>query len=553
MSRRLGLMYLILSILFFCISCRNSYRDIDKNTQVFCYNEPSNVTSLDPAYARSMANIWVVNQIFNGLVQLDNDLQIVPCIAKSWIVSEDGKTYTFFLRDDVYFHSDISLVHDRKVVAGDFVYSFSRIINPATASPGSWIFQNVKRENDGRPSFKAINDSTLVIELVEMFPPFLGLLSMQYCSVLPKESVDFYGKDFRKNPIGTGPFKFQYWKENVKMVLLKNPMYFEFDSAGTRLPYLDAINITFIVDRQTAFLDFLKGNIHMITGIDATYKDALLDKGGNLKDRFKDDIYFMTEPFLNTEYLGFNLENKNRVLQDVRIRLALNHCFDRKKMIRYLRNNIGTPGIYGFVPPYMHGFSEEVQYGYNYNPDYAISLLSEAGYPGGQGLPPIVLTTTSNYLDICQYIQHEAAKIGIKIKIDVTPPATLREMIAGGNVEFFRASWIADYPDAENYLSLFWSRNFAPDGPNYTRFSNAEFDVLFEKAIKTADNDSRTEMYRQLDSIVISQAPVIILYYDRVVRFVRKEVSGVTSNPMNLLILKHAKIDTSGSLKIQGI
>jgi ABC-type transport system substrate-binding protein len=534
------LICLCISILFFS-SCKRPSQKIS-DEMIFCYNEPANITSLDPAFARSMANIWAVNQIFNGLVQLDNSLNIIPCIAKSWVISEDGRIYVFHLRDDVFFHKDISTGEGRKVIASDFVYSFQRILDPSTASPGTWIFQNVRRNNNNIPAFLAPDDTTFTIELNDVFPPFLGLLAMQYCSVVPRESVEYYGQDFRKHPVGTGPFKFQFWKENVRLVLLKNPDYFEQDSAGNHLPYLDAVNITFIVDRQTAFLDFLKGNIHMISGIDATYKDALLERNGQLKEKYINEIDLLTEPFLNTEYLGFHLGKQDEAFHDVRIRKALNSCFDRTKMIRYLRNNMGTPGIYGFVPPHMPGFSENIGYGYDYNPEYASKLLAEAGYPGGKGLPPFRLTTTSNYLDLCQFIQHEAAKIGIIVKIDVTPPATLREMITQGNVDFFRASWIADYPDAENYLSLFSKSNFPPAGPNYTRFHSEAFERLFRKAVATNDDMQRFQYYCELDSMVMEASPVIILYYDVVVRFIRKEVTGLSSNPMNLLTLKYTRI-----------
>lgn len=524
------------------IAC-NSRKTRESDFMIFSYNEPANITSLDPAYARSMSNVWAVNQIFNGLVQLDDELKIQPCIAKSWTISDDGTVYTFHLRDDVLFHPDISLEKGRRVVAADFVYSFRRILDPAVASPGTWIFQNVRRDVNNDPMFYAPDDTTFMIRLTEVFPPFIGLLAMQYCSVVPEEAVKYYGQDFRKHPVGTGPFIFTYWKENVKLVLLKNPGYFEVDENGSRLPYLDAVNITFIVDRQTAFLDFLKGNIHMISGIDATYKDALLDKQGRLREKYKNDIYIQTEPFLNTEYLGFQLDEtsrgfKNKALADVRVRQAINYCFDREKMVLYMRNNMGTPGIYGFVPPFMPGFDETISYGYHYDPERASMLLKDAGFPDGYGLEPITLTTTSNYLDLCQYIQHEAARVGINIRIDVTPPATLREMNAKGDAGFFRASWIADYPDAENYLSLFTSRNFAPEGPNYTRFSDPEYDRLFEIAVKTTNDSVRYNIYRQLDSIAISSAPVVVLYYDRVVRFLRTEVAGISSNPMNLLSLK---------------
>jgi ABC-type transport system substrate-binding protein len=529
-------------------------KDISDDIMIFCYNEPANITSLDPAYSRSMANIWGVHQIFNGLVQLDDSLHIAPCIAESWEISSDGLNYTFFLRNDVFFHADPSVPSGRRVVAGDVVYSFNRILDPDVASPGTWIFQNVKRDSLGNPHFVAVNDSVFSIVLDHPFSPFIGLLAMQYCSVLPHEAIEYYGQDFRKHPVGTGPFQFAFWKENVKLVLVKNPLYFETDSAGKRLPYLDAVNITFIVDRQTAFLDFLKGNIHMISGIDASYKDALLNRDGTLKEKYHDQMYLQTELFLNTEYLGFQMDEKtagfkNPALSDVRVRQAINYCFDREKMMRYLRNNMGIPGIYGFVPPRMPGFGTNHTYGYNYNPGKAGELLAEAGYPEGKGLEPVVLTTTSNYLDLCQYIQHEAQKLGIHIQIEVTQPATLREMNAKGEVSFFRASWIADYPDAENYLGLFYSKNFAPEGPNYTHFSSSEFDRLFEEAIITTSDSIRFKLYRQLDSMVMMQAPVIVLYYDQVVRFVRKEVSGIHSNPMNLLTLKKTRIDSKNTPK----
>lgn len=534
----------------FCFVCFACIRQSDRfaGKMIFCYNEPGQITSLDPAFARSMSNIWAVAQIFNGLVQLDHHGNVVPCIAKRWDVDQNGLRYTFYLRDDVYFHAGIDSLFFRPVVAGDVVYSFRRIVDPTVASPGAWIFSRVRRLPDGSPAFFAPNDSTFILELSEPFPPLLSLLTMQYCSVVSPDAVEYYGNTFRRNPIGTGPFQFRYWKEGQLLVLTRNPHYFEFDSSGTRLPYLDAVNVTFIADRQTAFLNFLRGNIHFISGLDASYKDALLHRDGTLKQQFRRTVQMQVVPFLNTEYFGFLLDTTAsgfhyQVLNDKRIRQALNMCFDRKKMIRFLRNNLSTPGTYGFVPPYLPGFDTTISYGYNYNPSKARQLLIEAGYPDGKGLPEIELITTPNYLDLCQYFQHEAAKIGIKIKIDVTQSATLREMIAQGRAPFFRASWIADYPDAENYLALFYSRHHAPNGPNYTRFTHSIYDKLYLASLHSVDQQKRYHLYRQLDSIVMSEAPVIVLYYDMVVRFVRTEVKGLSPNPMNLLILKNVRLE----------
>jgi peptide/nickel transport system substrate-binding protein len=532
--------------LLFCLLVLFSCVDRDKNIgkNVFRYNESANISTLDPAFARDQAIIWATNQLFTGLVQLDENLQIRPCIAKSWDVSDSGCEYLFHLRQDVYFHQSPAFKDGtgRRVVASDFVFSFSRILDPSVASPGFWVFNNL--EKTGRkPPFEAINDSTLILRLAQPFPPFLGLLTMQYCSVLPHEALEFYGADFRSNPVGTGPFRFKIWQEGVKLVLVKNEHYFE-KSGDQQLPYLDAVAITFIPDKQTVFLDFIKGKLDFMSGIDATYKDELLTRLGTLKPKYQSSISLNTQPYLNTEYLGFMVNSKtdsgNLALHDKRVRQAINYAFDREKMIRYLRNNIGTPGIFGIIPKGLPSFDSSRVY-CHFNPVKAAQLLAAAGFPSGKGLPPITLTTTSDYVDICKYIQHQVSTLGINMKIEVSTPAAIKEMKAEGKLAFFRASWIADYPDAENYLSLFLSRNFCPRGPNYTHFSNTEFDRLYEKTMVTIDDSVRYFYYRQMEQIMMEEAPVVVLYYDQVLRFVRKNVHGLGSNAMNLLVLKNVK------------
>lgn len=538
--------FLLFFVVLLLVSCGGNNSAHDGRT-VFRYNEAAGISSLDPAFARSQANIWAVNQLFNGLTQLDDNLTVRPCIANSWTVSDDGLTYTFHLRNDVFFHEHpLFGAKPRKVVANDFVYSFNRITDPATTSPGGWIFSPVKRDLEGHCAFSAPDDSTFIVELSHAFPPFPGMLSMQYCSVVPHEITTHYGRDFRSNPIGTGPFYFKMWKEGVKMVLLKNPRYFETDSTGTPLPYLDAVAISFVIDKQTAFLEFVKGNLDFMSGIDASYKDELLTRSGELNPDYKLKFNLSKAPYLNTEYLGFVVDtilpqSKNNPLCDVRVRQAINYGFDRRKMMLYLRNNIGIPGTYGFIPPGLPASGTDGTYGYNYKPDKARQLLAEAGYPGGKGLPPITLSTNASYLDLCQYIQSELEAIGITLKIDVSPPGTLREQMAKSEVPFFRGSWIADYPDAENYLSLFYSPNFTPAGPNYTRFSNTLYDNLYRMSLAETNDSIRYSQYRSMDSIVMAHAPVVVLYYDEVLRFTQKNIEGLGNNPLNLLTLKYVR------------
>jgi len=526
------------------MSCQH-YNESDKGKTVFRYNEAANITSLDPAFARDQANIWAVHQIFNGLVQLGDNLEIMPCLARAWIISPEGLTYTFHLRRDVFFQGSPAFQNGkgRKVVARDVVYSFNRIPDPKIASPGSWIFNYVDEKN-GHYCFEAPDDSTFIIHLKQTFPPFLGLLTTVYCSVVPAEAINYYAQEFRKNPVGTGPFCFKMWKEGVKLVLTKNPNYFETDH-GARLPYLDAVAITFLADKQSAFLEFLKGRLDFMSGIDPSYKDELLTKEGRLNPKFVGKFRMITQPYLNTEYLGFLVDTKKcqdkpQPLCDPRIRQAVNYAFDRHKMIRFLRNNIGTPGIRGMIPKGMPGFDSSLVC-YDYNPGKAKELLALAGYPGGKGLPAITLSTTSDYLDICRYLQHQVGEIGIELKIDISPPAALKEMKAQAKLPFFRGSWIADYPDAENYLSLFYGRNFSPQGPNYTHYSNPEFDRLYEKSMSCVVDSIRYQYYRQMERILMEESPVVVLYYDQVLRFIGNDVEGLGSDWMNVLTLKKVR------------
>ena len=279
--------------------------------------------------------------------------------------------------------------------------------------------------------------------------------------------------------------------------------------------------------------------------MDASYKDELLTRDGKLQSKYESKINLITQPYLNTEYLGFMVDavkiKSENPLRLQKIRQAINYGFDRVKMMRYLRNNIGTPGIFGMIPMGLPGFDSTKMKGYFYDIQKAQKLLAEAGFPNGKGLPEITLSTTSSYLDLCKYIQQQLIEIGIPIKVDVAPPGSLREMMAQCKIPFFRGSWIADYPDAENYLSLFYSKNHSPEGPNYTHFTSPEFDRLYEKSMTETVDSLRFKMYQQMDNLIMEQAPVVVLYYDQILRFTQKNIQGLGSNPMNLLVLKKVK------------
>ncbi len=527
----------MLSVLFltFLAACNNSTNKT--NLKVFRYNQASGIASLDPAFSKDQATIWACNQLYNSLVALDSNLNIVQSVAKSWEISEDGKTYIFHLRDDVFFHHNSCFENGkgRKVIAQDFVYSFLRITDPKTASPGAWIFTG--KIAAGSP-FIALNDSTFQLKLSRPFPPILGILSMQYCSVIPQEAVEKYGSSFRANPVGTGPFKLKNWVEGNALVLIKNENYFELDEEGNQLPYLDAVKVSFMDNKKTEFLSFKQRELDFLSGIDAAYIDEVLEEDGTLKKELSGKLNLQKSAYLNTEYLGFNLagnnENENPFL-NISLRKALNYGIDRNAIIRYLRNGVGVPAHQGFVPKGLPEFDESLK-GYTYQPVLAKQLLKKAGYRGQE----LKLYTNESYKDMALLITKQLEAIGVKAKLELVQPSMLREWMSSGKVEWFRGSWLADYPDAENYFAVFFGSNDAP--PNYTRFRNKKFDDLYFASASVNDLSERKKLYRQMDEILIDEAPVIPLYYDEVLRFSQTNITGLPCNAQNLLDLRRVKI-----------
>lgn len=525
----------------FAFSC--THHQEGKN--IFHYNEQSGIASLDPAFAKSLSVTWAVHQLFNTLVQTDDSLNIVPSLAKNWEISEDNLEFTFHLRNDVYFHDNEVFPggKGRKMTANDVVYSFSRIIDNNTASSGAWIFNN--RVDSVNP-FTAPDDTTFILRLIRPFHPVLGILSMKYCSIIPLEAIEKFGKDFRNHPCGTGPFQFVAWEEGQALILKKNLNYFETDSNGYHLPYLDGIKVTFYENKATEFLEFRQGRLDFVNDIDPSFKDEVLTKAGQLRSEWKDKIVLKKHPFLNIEFLGILQDTSRAVVQqsplkNLKIRQAINYGFNRRKMMLYIRNSVGIPAESGFIPAGLPSFDSSKVKGYNYDPASALQLLKEAGFPEGRGLPIIKLLTIPVYADLGSFIANELQQIGIKVQVEVVQKSVLLEQTAKSEALFYRGSWVADYPDAENYLSVFYGGNPAP--PNYTRYNNPAFDRLYELALSEKSDSVRYQLYREADQMVMNDAPVVPLFYDMVNWLIQPYVKNFTPNGLNILELRMVKLE----------
>jgi peptide/nickel transport system substrate-binding protein len=530
--------FLLLLITPICFQgCKKQVPESAQRTS-FRYNQHNPITSLDPAFARTQNNIWAVDCMFNSLVQLDDSLHVKPCLASSWTISPDGLTYLFNLRSDVFFHDDPSFPGSkgRKMNAADVVYSFVRLLDTEWPKPGSWIFKDRIAADS---AFTAVNDTVFCLRLKTPFQPMLQILTMQYASIVPHEACELYGRDFRRHPVGTGPFRFKIWAENQALVVVRNERYFEKDEKGAPLPYLDAVRTSFITDRKTAFLEFKQGKLDYFFGLESSYINELLTPDGRLQPALAEQFVFLKNPYLNTEYLGIRMDSTTGPLQQKKIRQALNYGIDRMQMLRLLRNGVGRPATSGFAPYGLPSFNDSLAHGYRYDPLRAARLLAEAGFPQGRGLPAITLLCNGDYLDLCTFLTRQWNDLGINVRIESTETALLRERMRNGQAPFFRASWIADYPDAESFLTCFYSKNTAP--PNYTHFSNPTFDRLYEAALGETDTEKRYGLYRGMEQILIDEAPVVFLFYDETAQFASRQVQGLPRNAINLLSLKRVR------------
>ena len=532
------------------MSCGKNVDNYERRA-VFRMNLASGLSTLDPAYARDQGAGWMCAQLFDGLVQFDTALQVQPAVARNWEIRDSGRTYVFQLREDVYFHKSPLFGPDstRQLTAQDVQYSFTRICDPQTASSGFWVFngkiQGLADYREGRAGhiagFEAPDPHTFILRLEQAFPPFLGMLAMSYGYIVPREAVERYGKEFRSHPIGTGPFIFKSWDEGTTLTLLRNPSYFE-----EGLPKLDAIRVRFIRDRLSEFAEFCQGRLDFVNGLDKATKDEVFLPDGAIKPQYLEQYRFDRAPQLNTEFIGIQVDDsiagaRQSPLRDRRIRLALNLAIDREKLVDYLLNGNGYPANAGMVPPGMPGHDPIAVPGYRYDPDRAAALLAEAGYPGGKGLPLLHLNSNPSYQAVMEYVQKSWERIGITAQIDNMDGGTLRDKAKKGEIDLWRASWIADYPDGENYLGLFYSGNIPPNGANRMRYHNAAFDSLYTAALSTTDDSTRHAMYQEMERTMLAEAPVVLLYYDKILRIIQPDIEGLATNALNMLYLKNVR------------
>jgi peptide/nickel transport system substrate-binding protein len=454
-------------------------------------------SSLDPAKLVDLYGVAVANQIFDGLVAFDAHLNVVPALAQSWSASRDGLVWTFHLRKGVQFHNR------REISAEDIVYSLSRLLDPAVGSPNGLLLDKVKGAAEFRAGttkvlegIKTIDRYTIEVSLSEPFVPFISILGMAHTSIVPRDEVERLGPDFGTAPVGTGPFRFARWVRGQEILLETNKHYF-----GGR-PALDRVRfVIFPGSTQRVML--------------TAFEQGELEESPLTPDRRKEFLEAATykvvrKPTLSLRLYGFNLQRPP--FQKPEVRQAFNYAIDKLRL-----NQEVYGGLYvvarGILPPGMPGYSPEVQ-GYDYDPARAKTLLTEVGHPNGKNLTPVTLSIAAKSAEAraeTQIIQHYLAVLDVQVDVQESNDwPSFRGALEQGDVQLFRYTWNADYPDPDYFLyPLFHSAGQR----NYYRYHNPAVDKLLDDARRETDDLRRVDLYRQAEQLILNDAPAVMLVH----------------------------------------
>ncbi len=530
-------------------------------------NEVGEVRSLDPVQINDVTSAHVAEQIYDKLLTLDEHLRLQPELAERWEVSPDGRVYRYFLRRGVYFHDNPCFPggKGREVTAEDVKYSLTRACDFRTGTLGYDYFRGKVEGADayfeatrraaqsGRePEVKEVSGFvvrdryTFEIHLRRPFAPFEYYVSLVTFAIVPREAVEYYGADFARHPVGSGPFIFVSWTPDRELRLRRNPRYWQQDEYGNTLPYLEAIRFRFIKDEKTQLLEFRQGNLEECYRIPAEFFPQVVDERGEPRGEWR-RFQLLRVPALATQYYG--MLTRHPIFRDKRVRQALAYAIDRERIVRYvLRGQAGEPGHYGLVPPSMPDYPARSIRGYHFDPERARQLLAEAGYPGGRGFPRLTLQLNAGggrNVQVAEAVQAMLREhLGIEVELRQVEFAQHLREIDAGRVPFFRLGWVADYPDPENFLNLFYGK-LVPDRDedispiNSTRYRNPAFDALFEEALVTTDRQRRMELYRQAEQLALDDAPLLVLFYDEDYRLLQPYVAGYRNNAMDRRFYKY--------------
>lgn len=510
------------------------------------------ITGLFPLSSEDVYEQRMTNQIFETLLKIDKNVnRVVPSLAESYMLNPESKTFTLKIRKGVYFHDDacFSGSQGRELTAEDVRYCLQFACSGLPENKiGNLLINKIKgakkfhgqtkqtMEGQEVSGIQVVDDQTVKIMLEEAFVGFDKMLTHPNLGIFPKEAFEEYGNQVRRHPVGTGPFRLSAW-DDKGIRLERNPKYWKKDAYGNQLPFLDKITLTYSKSKKDELLAFRKEKIDLILEIPADEIDNTLgtlkeaQAGKNVKHKVD------SKNSMSVNYFGF--ANGSKPFDDVRVRRAFNLALDRNELVMHYLKGEGYPMINGFVPP-LSGYPSEQVNGFAFDPARARTLLTEAGYPKGAGFPPLdIYVNTSEGSSthmLVQGIQQQLRQhLNISLNIRLCSIKEREAAIQSGKAKIWKSGWLADYPDAENFLDLFYSGENSASGSNPFHFTNAEFNAMLEAAMREKDEDRRTALLTRCDQILVDQAVVIPIFNDDFITMVNAKVRNFETNSMEIL------------------
>ncbi|MFC1497575.1 ABC transporter substrate-binding protein [Verrucomicrobiota bacterium] len=547
--------------------CGDGKLDNEKSDKIVSYARTTRIRGFDPIKAGDVASALAIARIYEGLVQysyLVRPYRVEPCLAESLPeISKDGLIYTFKLRKGIYFQDDLCFTETggkgRELIAEDFVYSIKRVADLKNESTGYWAYNDritgldEFRSASGREDsidydtevegLKAIDRYTFQIKLKRPYPQLLWILTMHYAYAVPREAVEYYGDDFVNHPAGTGPYVLKSWWKNYRIEFERNPKWAEtgrvelypdegapgdaekglLKDAGKPIPFVDHLVRYVIDDQSTEWLKFVAGELDAMGYISRDNFDVVIAEGELAKSLREKNVQLFTAPALDVFYIGFNMDDpvvghdapgENR---KKKLRQALSCTFNSEAWVSFWNDR--AVRAKGPIPPSVAGY-EEKPTPYPFDLEKARKLLAEAGYPDGISSKTGKRLQLKIELGSADPQTRESTELTgafmREIGVILEPvynnwPTFLRKM-ERRQCQLYRLGWIADYPDAENFLQLFYGDNESP-GPNHSNYKNSEFDRIYEKIRVMSNSPERTELYKQMADIIIEDCPWIFMHH----------------------------------------